>query len=68
MEDLMAAKKDEARQLNLRLSAEEYARLEKLAELLPITAIAKAALLVGLAEIEKRPSILLEGVPTKRSR
>lgn len=72
--DLMATKKraateDESKQVNVRLSSTDYSRLEKLAELLPITAIARAAMLIGLAEIEKRPAALLEAPPApKRAR
>lgn len=68
--DLVAAKKrateDERKQVNVSLSADDYARLEKFATLLPVTAIARAALLIGLEAIEKRPTLLVEERPKRR--
>ena len=73
--ELMATKKKaaseagESVQLNFRVSQEDYDRLEKLTSLLPLSAIARAALLIGLAEIEKNPARLLEAAASpKRAR
>lgn len=67
--DLMAAKKkadDERKQINISLATDDYKRVEKYASLLPITAIARALMLIGLEQVEKRgPQILLE-TPAKR--
>jgi hypothetical protein len=45
--------------LNLRVTAEDRARLDKLSGLLPRSAIARAALRLGLEQIEADPAMLL---------
>jgi hypothetical protein len=61
----MAAKKtigdDEnlTRQVGIRLTAENYERIERLSGTLPVSAIIRAALLVGLDVIEAQPGVLL---------
>lgn len=55
-----------ARQIAVRLTEDDYSRLDRLAVHLSITAIARAALLVGLDAIEAQPGILLGEKPRKR--
>lgn len=57
-----------ARQVALRLSEDDMARLEALAETIPIAsrnAIARAALRIGLAALESDPSQLFATKRTK---
>ncbi len=68
----MATKKkprDEAgldRQIGVRLAPKDYDRLEGLAVHLSVSAIARAALLVGLDIIEAQPGVLLGEKPRRR--
>jgi hypothetical protein len=67
----MAAKKktEEAgleRQIGVRLTEADYARLERLAVHLSVSTIARAALLVGLDVIETQPGVLLGEKPKRR--
>jgi hypothetical protein len=67
----MAAKKktDDAgldRQIAVRLTQADHARLEGLAVHLSVAAIARAALLVGLDVIEQQPGVLLGEKPKRR--
>ena len=60
----MAPKKEDApetrtRQLAIRLTEAEYARLEKLSGTLTITAVARAAMMAGLDVVERHPGILV---------
>ncbi len=71
MEDMASKKKsaDEAgldRQIGIRLSLSDYARLEGLAVHLSVATIARAALLVGLDVIEAQPGVLLGEKPKRR--
>ena len=71
MEDMATKKKtgDDAgleRQIGVRLSAGDYARLEGLAVHLSVATIARAALLVGLDVIEAQPGVLLGEKPKRR--
>jgi hypothetical protein len=55
------------KQIGVRLSAEDYARLERLAKAhLSIATIARAALTVGLDIIEKQPGVLVGETPKRR--
>lgn len=54
------------RQIGVRLTHAQYARLEKLAAHLSVSAIARVALLVGLDAIEKDASVLVGATPKKR--
>jgi hypothetical protein len=54
------------RQIGVRLSPKDYDRLEGLAVHLSVSAIARAALLVGLDIIEAQPGVLLGEKPKKR--
>lgn len=70
MED-MASKKKAAddgleRQIGVRLTADDHARLEQLAVHLSVATIARAALLVGLDIIEAQPGVLLGEKPKRR--
>jgi hypothetical protein len=47
------------RQVGVRLTDADYARLERLAGALSVRAIVRAALLVGLDFIEEQPGVLL---------
>jgi hypothetical protein len=51
------------RQIGVRLTEADYARLEGLAGALSVSAIVRAALLVGLDLIEAQPGILLGRKP-----
>jgi hypothetical protein len=67
----MAKKKktDEAgleRQIGVRLTATDHARLERLAVHLSVSTIARAALLIGLDVIERQPGVLVGEKPTRR--
>jgi hypothetical protein len=67
----MAAKKktDDTgldRQIGVRLTEADHARLERLAVHLSVSAIARAALLVGLDVIEEQPGVLLGEKPKRR--
>ena len=55
-----------SRQLGVRVSHDDYARLEKLAARLPVSTIARVALLLGLEIIEKQPSVLIGDKPKRR--
>lgn len=61
-----AGEEDLSRQIGVRLTEADHARLEGLAKHLSISAIARAALLVGLDAIEAQPGILLGEKPKKR--
>lgn len=68
---IMAAKKKTGddgleRQIGVRLSVKDYERLERLAVHLSMSAIARAALMVGLEVIERQPGVLLGETPKKR--
>ena len=66
----MASKKkpaDEGRQIGVRLSAEDYERIEKLSSRLAVGTIARVALLLGLEIIEKQPSVLIGDKPKQRT-
>ena len=72
MED-MATKKTKAsddagleRQIGVRLTPEVYERLERLSGHLSVSALARAALLVGLDIIEEQPGVLLGEKPKRR--
>lgn len=54
------------RQIGVRLTEADHARLEKLAVHLSVSAIARAALLVGLDVIEAQPGVLLGEKPKRR--
>lgn len=67
----MATKKKAAeegleRQIGVRLTAENHARLERLAVHLSVSTIARAALLIGLDIIEAQPGVLLGEKPKRR--
>jgi hypothetical protein len=68
----MAAKKktDDAagldKQIAVRLTEADHARLERLSVHLSVSAIARAALLVGLDVIEEQPGVLLGEKPKRR--
>jgi hypothetical protein len=67
----MAAKRktEEAgldKQIAVRLTEADHARLERLAVHLSVAAIARAALLVGLDVIEAQPGVLLGEKPRRR--
>ena len=71
VESEMAAKKttaakDEGKQIGVRLSSEDYARLEKLSTRLPVGTLARVALLLGLDIIERQPGVLLGEKPRRR--
>jgi hypothetical protein len=68
--ETMATKKkhaDEGRQIGVRLSSEDYERLEKLSARLAVGTIARVALLLGLEIIEKQPSVLIGDKPKART-
>ena len=54
------------RQIGVRLAPKDYDRLEKLAAHLSVSALARAALLVGLDIIEAQPGVLLGEKPKRR--
>ena len=60
------AAKDEGKQIGVRLSSEDYARLEKLSTRLPVGTLARVALLLGLDIIERQPGVLLGEKPRRR--
>lgn len=68
----MAAKRKTAtddglgRQIGVRLTEADYARLERLAVHLSVSTIARAALLVGMDVIETQPGVLLGEKPRRR--
>jgi hypothetical protein len=69
----MAAKKkttksDEGKQIGVRLSAEDFARLEKLSSRLAVSTIARVALLLGLEIIEEQPAVLVGEAPRRGAR
>lgn len=69
--EVMAAKKkttDEGldRQIGVRLTKADYARLEGLAVHLSVATIARAALLVGIDVIEEQPGVLVGEKPKRR--
>lgn len=70
METMAAKRKTEDagldRQIAVRLTEADHARLERLAVHLSISAIARAALLVGLDVIEQQPGVLLGEKPKRR--
>lgn len=57
---------DEGRQIGVRVSAEDYARLEKLAVRIPISTLARVAIQLGLEIIERQPGVLLGEQPKRR--
>jgi hypothetical protein len=54
------------RQIGVRLTEQDYARIEGLSGALSVSAIVRAALLVGLDVIERQPGILLGQKPRIR--
>jgi hypothetical protein len=54
------------KQIAVRLTADDHARLERLAVHLSVATIARAALLVGLDVIEEQPGVLLGEKPKRR--
>lgn len=67
----MAAKKKSTddglgKQIGVRVSDADYARLQKLAVHLSVSTIARAALVVGLKVIEQQPGVLLGEEPKRR--
>jgi hypothetical protein len=54
------------RQIGVRLTEADHARLERLAVHLSVSTIARAALLVGLDVIEEQPGVLLGEKPKRR--
>lgn len=68
--EAMAAKKkaDENldKQIAIRLSEEDHARLSRLSVHMSIATIARAAMLVGLDVIEEQPGVLLGEKPKRR--
>ena len=74
----MATKKTRAgedvgleRQIGVRLTPEDYARLERLVERFAVggftvSSLARSALLVGLDVVESQPTVLLGEKPKKR--
>jgi hypothetical protein len=73
--ELMATKKRTAsraesggpsKQIGVRLSPEEYARLEKLSRRLPVGTFARTALLLGMEIIERQPGVLIGDEPKRR--
>ena len=73
MEDMAKATKSKGgdddsltRQIGVRLTEADYARVEGLSGKLSVSAIVRAALLVGLDLIEAQPGILLGQKPKLR--
>ena len=72
MEDMATTRKKASeadgleRQIGVRLTEKDYARLEGLAVVLSVSAIARAALMLGLDVIEAQPGVLLGEKPRKR--
>lgn len=69
--EAMATKKktageDLGKQIGVRLTEADHARLERLAVHLSVATIARAALLVGLDVIEAQPGVLLGEKPKRR--
>jgi hypothetical protein len=54
------------RQIGVRLTEQDYERIEGLSGALSVSAIVRAALLVGLDVIERQPGILLGQKPRIR--
>ena len=54
------------RQIGVRLALKDYERLERLAVHVSVSALARAALLVGLDIIEAQPGVLTGEKPKKR--
>ena len=54
------------KQIAVRLTEADHARLERLSVHLSVAAIARAALLVGLDVIEEQPGVLLGEKPKRR--
>ena len=54
------------RQIGVRLTEQDYERIEGLSGALSVSAIVRAALLVGLDVIERQPGILLGQKPKIR--
>jgi len=70
VEALMATKKKAAdesldKQIAVRLTEADYKRLEALSSRVPVSAIARVALMVGIEAIEKQPGILIGEKPRK---
>jgi hypothetical protein len=61
-----AAREDLGKQIGVRLTEADHARLERLAVHLSVATIARAALLVGLDVIEAQPGVLLGEKPKRR--
>lgn len=67
----MATDDNLSRQIAIRLSEEDMATLDRLADAIPIAsrnAIARAALRLGLAAIDANPSLLLSAPKKTRKR
>ena len=60
-----ASDEELSRQIGVRLTEKDYARLEGLAVHLSVSAIARAALMLGLDLIEKQPGVLLGEKPKR---
>lgn len=56
------------KQIAVRVTEADYARLEALSTRIPISALTRVALLVGLDAIEAQPAILLGEEPRKPKR
>lgn len=54
------------RQIGVRLTMADYARLEKLAVHLSVSTIARVALMLGLDAIEQDPGVLIGEKPKRR--
>jgi hypothetical protein len=54
------------RQIGVRLAPKDYERLERLAVHLSVSALARAALIVGLDIIEAQPGVLTGEKPKRR--
>lgn len=73
MEETMATKKkpptvdpSTPSQIGVRLSPEEYGRLERLAVQIPVSTLARIAIRLGLDVIEAQPGVLLGEEPKAR--
>jgi hypothetical protein len=54
------------RQIGVRLAPKDYERIERLSVHLSVSAIARAALLIGLDDVERQPGVLLGETPRRR--
>jgi hypothetical protein len=71
MLDAMATKKkteaeDLPRQIGVRLSDADFAKLESLATHLPVSTLARLAIRIGLQVIQEQPGVLLGEKPKRR--